>query len=143
MKRTFIVAGLFALAVIFTSILPAQNTTNIPQVQHTPSKNGIISWSGYVAETSLSDPQSGAVTDVKGSWTVPTATGSYSGDTGYSCIWVGIDGWTNKKDKQTGTVEQVGTEQDWVNGQPVYYAWYEMYPQPSVTLIGDIISPGD
>src|SRR5439155_9436556 len=65
-------------------------------------------WSGYAAETSLSSPQDGAVTDVKGSWIVPAVTASSSSKT-YSSAWLGIDGYSD------GTVEQIVTEQDWSN----------------------------
>ena len=73
---------------------------------------------------------SGAVTAVAGSWTVPTVTGS---GTGYSAIWVGIDGY------QSSTVEQIGTEQD-AGGD---YAWYEMYPAASQTISSLAASAGD
>src|SRR5262249_49908254 len=55
-------------------------------------------------------PQAGAVSDVAGDWTTPTLK-CESGN-GDSSIWVGIDGMANN------TVEQIGTEQDCVNGQP-------------------------
>ena len=54
---------------------------------------------------------------VYGSWIVPTVSGSSSGKT-YSAVWVGIDGYASDS-----TVEQIGTEQDVVNGTPVYQAW--------------------
>src|SRR5262249_704814 len=67
------------------------------------------------------------LTDVKGSWTQPSATCS-SGQTAYSSFWVGIDGDT------TNTVEQTGTDADCASGTPTYYAWYEMYPKFPVNL---------
>ena len=63
-----------------------------------PNASTSTNWSGYAVQT-----KSGAVTAVAGSWTVPTVSGS---GTGYSAIWVGIDGY------QSSTVEQIGTEQD-------------------------------
>ena len=66
---------------------------------------------------------------------MPTVTGSGKGST-YSAVWVGIDGYTSS------TVEQIGTEEDVVNGKAEYSAWYEMYPQNSVT-IAMTIKPGD
>ena len=77
-------------------------------------------WSGDVAETSLSNPQSDSVSAVSGTWTVPTATGT---GTEYSSVWVGIDGYNSS------SVEQLGTDSDVVNGVAQYYVWYEMYPQ--------------
>lgn len=86
-------------------------------------------WSGYAIST-----PAGAVTAVSGSWTVPTVTGT---STGYAASWVGIDGFSSP------TVEQIGTEADIINGQPTYYAWYEMYPSASVNLTNLTIKPGD
>jgi hypothetical protein len=66
--------------------------------------------------------------------------GPLSGQT-YSCTWVGIDGYNNK------TVEQIGTEQDWINGSPVYYAWWEMASvglhQPQQLIPTMTVHPGD
>ena len=79
------------------------------------------------------------MTAVSGSWIVPTVTGPSSGTT-YSCVWVGIDGYNG------ATVEQVGTEQDMVNGSPVYRAWWEMFSsgiRQSEQFITMTILPGD
>lgn len=85
-------------------------------------------WSGYATS-------GGRYTDVKGSWTQPSATCS-SGETSYSSFWVGIDGDT------TNTVEQTGTDADCSSGTPTYYAWYEMYPKfPS--NYSNTVAPGD
>ncbi len=93
-------------------------------------------WSGYAVETSLSSPQTDSVTDVQGSWTVPATTAGTASRT-YSSSWVGIDGYSD------GTVEQIGTEQDWTSGQAKYYAWFEMYPKRSYLISGFPVSPGD
>ena len=84
-------------------------------------------WAGYASEVNLNSFKSdiNTVTAVSGSWTVPAVTGT---GTAYSSIWVGIDGY------DSNTVEQIGTDSDIVNGQPQYYAWYEMYPKDSVSL---------
>ena len=63
--------------------------------------------------------QSTSVSYVAGSWVVPTVSTKTNG---YSSVWVGIDGYSSS------TVEQIGTEEDVVNGKATYYAWYEMYP---------------
>src|SRR5205823_1453128 len=68
------------------------------------------------------------------SWVVPAV--SASNVASYSSAWVGIDGFNSK------TVEQIGTDSDYVNGKAQYYAWYEMYPAGSVTL-GLSIHAGD
>jgi len=101
------------------------------------NKNGTSSnWGGYALETSLSAPQNNAVSDVKGQWTVPSVTASTSPNT-YSSIWVGIDGYSD------GSVEQTGTEQDWSNGHPVYYAWFEMYPKSAYQILNFPVNSGD
>ena len=74
-------------------------------------------WSGYVAATNLGNPQANSVSAVQGDWTVPTVTGPSSGFFDTS-IWVGIDGYN------ASTVEQLGTDQQVVNGTPVYNAWW-------------------
>jgi hypothetical protein len=92
-------------------------------------------WSGYAAETNLSAPASNAVTQVSGSWNVPTVTGKTNA---YSSVWVGIDGYSSN------SVEQLGTEQDTSrSGATTYYAWWEMYPNPLVQITSMTISPGD
>jgi hypothetical protein len=85
-------------------------------------------WSGYAVSTGA-----GAVSRVAGSWVVPAVATTVSG---YSSAWVGIDGWSSS------TVEQIGTDSDYINGRAQYYAWYEMYPAGSVTLSLSI-HPGD
>ncbi len=105
------------------------NTTANP-----PQEN----WSGYYAATNVSKPPADSVTYVAGTWTVPTVTAT-SGDTD-SSIWVGIDG----PGPSALTVEQIGTTQKIVNGQPTYYAWWEMVsgdvgPEQEIMTV----SPGD
>ncbi len=95
-------------------------------VPATPANS--LNWSGYAVNTG-----SGAVTTVSGDWVVPAVSTTVSG---YSSAWVGIDGWSSN------TVEQIGTDSDYVNGQVQYYAWYEMYPAAPVNL-SMTITPGD
>lgn len=85
-----------------------------------------LNWAGYAVETNLALPRSGAVSDVKGQWTVPSLTCGSSSTS--SSAWIGIDGYAN------GTVEQVGTEHDCLKGRPYYAAWWEMYPSPKVKM---------
>lgn len=89
-------------------------------------KNGTsLNWAGYAVETNLTNPANSAVSDVKGNWVVPTVSCAGVTINTYSATWIGIDGYSDN------SVEQTGTEQDCINGQPAYYAWYEMYPKPS------------
>lgn len=93
-------------------------------------------WSGYAAVSSISSPADGFVNSVTGSWVIPTVTLNSSQDT-YVATWVGIDGFSD------GTVEQIGTEQDCVNGIQENYAWVEFYPGPSRIIRGFTVNVGD
>src|SRR5215468_8397265 len=110
------------------------------------SKNAVtanttsVNWSGYAVETNLASPQAYAFTDVQATWVVPSVSPSASSNhnTAYSSTWIGLDGDSSS----SKTVEQIGIEQDYINGKAVYYAWYEMYPKALVTL-DLVIQPGD
>jgi hypothetical protein len=106
----------------------------MPVIRHGSGK--AANWAGYVAAPDLSIPLKHSVTDVQGSWRVPTVASSGTLDTS-SAIWVGIDGDLDR------TVEQIGTEQDWTSGAPVYYAWFEMYPARGFLITAIPIQPGD
>lgn len=81
-------------------------------------------WSGYAIAGATSTSTGVTVTSVSASWTVPK--GTCSGRTAqYAAFWIGIDGW------YSDTVEQIGTDTDCSSGSPVYYAWYEFYPENS------------
>lgn len=88
-------------------------------------------WSGYAVTAS-----SGTVSSVSGSFIVPTVTCS-SKSTTYAAVWVGIDGYSDS------TVEQTGILADCSGGVASYSAWYEFYPNPSVTISSVTVSPGD
>jgi len=78
-------------------------------------------YAGYGAELSRHD-----VTSVTGSWTQPRGTCTGTQSTGFGA-WVGIENEDN--------LEQIGTAVDCVHGQgPVYYVWYEMFPDPSIRI---------
>ena len=103
-------------------------------------------WAGY-ADTD------DTFNSVSSSWTEPTVDCSNSGASlgsllgassllggpgAASAFWVGLDGYTST------SVEQLGTDSDCDSGTPSYYAWYEMYPNPSVTLPSTYpVQPGD
>jgi len=93
-------------------------------------------WSGYAVTGA-----SGSVTDVKGSWTVPTVACSSGSkrqsQSQYSSFWIGIDGFSDS------TVEQLGTDSDCQNGKPTYYAWFEFYPNPMYLINNLTVHPGD
>ncbi len=100
-----------------------------PSAKVAPIASAAVNWSGYAVSSSAD-----SVSYVAGSWIEPAVN---SKQTGYSAIWVGIDGYTSS------TVEQIGTEADVVNGQVMHYAWYEMYPSDSVTIPNFTVKAGD
>jgi hypothetical protein len=90
-------------------------------------------WSGY-AVTGLE----GSVSSVTGSWIVPSVNCEGTNPTvGAASFWIGIDGYT------TATVEQTGTDSDCASGTPLYYAWYEFFPDPGITITTIEVKPGD
>jgi hypothetical protein len=101
-------------------------------------KNTTVSsgnWCGFVASINLLNPVKYVVTKVAGSWKVPNIVAS-TGNTSCS-LWVGIDG------AGSSSVEQLGTEHDWSNGQESHYAWFEMFPNPSHEIVGFPVAVGD
>jgi hypothetical protein len=131
-----ILAGLFA-----NSLRPVISDPMIPVPGLSPSAavSGITStssynWAGYAVVTKAAKP----VTDVKGSWIVPSYTGAAcnANQEWDSVFFVGIDGFSSK------TVEQIGTEIFCFEGTVSYDAWYEFYPANSL-LIAHAIFPGD
>ncbi len=91
-------------------------------------------WAGYIVQSSSLAPRAGSVSRVAGEWTVPAVVCGPAES--YSSVWVGIDGYHN------GTVEQIGTRQNCTGGQPVYGAFYQLYPDPLVPTAMEV-HPGD
>ena len=105
----------------------------IPRIRLWESTSG--NWSGYAVPLGTRGV-SDIFSDVQGTWTVPTVTGNKRSTT-YSSTWVGLDGYDN------GTVEQIGTEQDWTGGGQQNYVWFEMYPSGAYEIEGFPVDPGD
>jgi hypothetical protein len=122
--RVAALAGALLASLLFASAATAQPRVDATLVHSPPAfligHSLSTNWSGYSSYSS-----SGTFTDVVGSWVQPTAT--CTNKTTYSSFWVGLDGYNS------GSVEQIGTDADCSHG-PVYYAWYEMYPNPPVNL---------
>jgi hypothetical protein len=100
-----------------------------------PLKSTSTNWSGYVVQTAFPTGANNTVTDVTATWVVPTVL-SGTNDA-YAANWIGIDGFSSP------TVEQIGTEQDWIGGAPFYAAWWEMFPGGSVTIPSVGVHAGD
>jgi len=95
---------------------------------HTTAQS--TNWSGYAATGG-----NGSFTSVSASWTEPTATCGGHGSQ-YASFWVGLDGYNSS------SVEQTGSEVDCSGSRAIYYAWYEMYPNPSHSY-SNTVRPGD
>jgi hypothetical protein len=121
--RTLTAVAAATLAFAPSALAQAPNGHAPIQGKHGRVSSTSTNWSGYdVTGTS------GAI-DVKGTWVQPAVVQCFSRrENSWSSPWVGIDGDTS------GTVEQIGTDSDCVNGQPYYYAWYEMYPKGLVQI---------
>jgi hypothetical protein len=87
-------------------------------------------WAGYsIAGASF--------TSAQGSWIVPEVDCSGVKGNQATAVWVGLDGDTSS------TVEQIGTSSDCSGSDPVYYAWYEFYPNPVQLITVVPVNPGD
>ncbi|MGC8539411.1 MAG: G1 family glutamic endopeptidase [Phycisphaerae bacterium] len=126
-------AGAFAAIATAGLIgLPAgASATSIAPTDFSVVQSG--NWAGYIANTT-SNTQT--FTNVVGSWQVPAVAKPASGGT-YSSFWVGLDG------SGSPTVEQLGTSSFYTSSGANYYAWYEMYPQPSIAITTMTVKPGD
>jgi hypothetical protein len=137
--RVFRVFAIVSLAILATALFAAATSRSAtaqvaPALSHQPpafliGHSSSLNWAGYSSYAG-----DGTFTDVKGSWTQPTATCSRK--TTYSSFWVGLDGYNSS------TVEQLGTEADCSGGKPSYYAWWEIYPSPSNSIRGFTVTPG-
>ncbi|MCX6989535.1 MAG: G1 family endopeptidase [Chlamydiae bacterium] len=92
-------------------------------------------WSGYAGATNILNPTHGAVTAVTGAWVIPVV--QRSSNQTYSASWIGIDGLSN------GSVEQIGTAHNWINGSQQNYVWFEMYPKSAYVINGFPVANGD
>jgi hypothetical protein len=72
---------------------------------------------------------------VTGQWKVTAAAPSRKPT--YSSEWVGIDGYSNS------SLIQTGTESDYYNGKPHYYAWWEILPAAEAVIPTISVQPGD
>jgi len=77
-------------------------------------------WAGYAA-TGV------PYTHVTGSWRQPTVQCNADGDA-FASFWVGLGGFRAR------AIQQIGTGTGCVNGQAIAYSWYQLLPNPPVTL---------
>jgi hypothetical protein len=94
----------------------------------------VSQWSGYIVASDIQN-RSPVVSNVSASWTVPEVKPSENNT--FSGVWVGIGGYGEE------TLIQTGTEQEYINGKLVYYAWYELLPDYLVHIPNLHVRPGD
>jgi hypothetical protein len=113
---------------------PSPSPAASPSPLQPPVVTSARNWAGYVVASDLSNPDA-KVVGVSASWTVPSVTDI--GIDAFSAAWIGIGGQFDR------SLIQAGTEQDFVGGQPVYSAWYELLPDTSNPIDSIRVSPGD
>jgi Peptidase A4 family len=94
-----------------------------------------FNWSGYADATSTKQ----TFTKVSGAWTTPSVT--CNAEDQITSNWVGLDGF-GVKNFTNATVEQLGTISWCFQGTPIYFTWYEMFPN-GTTEVGTTLKPGD
>jgi hypothetical protein len=99
-----------------------------------PASLRLSQWSGYMVASDV-QKRSPVVSSVSASWVVPEVNPSENFT--FSGMWVGIGGYGEE------TLIQTGTEQEYVNGRSVYYAWYELLPDYLIQIPRIHVQPGD
>ena len=114
-----------------TKVHPKKTFPNIQYSAPFRSTN----WSGYAVAPSFKEPTPGAVSHVRGSWTVPSIAASEH-DT-HCAIWIGMGGFLES------SAQQIGTSHSWEAGQQNNYAWFEMYPHGAYEIGKFPVDQGD
>jgi len=96
-----------------------------------------LNWAGYAVEG-----HRGAFRTVSAAWTEPKVNCQGVRGRRFSSFWVGLDGFFLPNQTPDLSVEQLGTDADCNHTRPVYFAWWEMFPNPSVNL-RTTVRPGD
>jgi hypothetical protein len=150
--KTFLLglAGAGALGAVVTTVTlapaaaVAQGSVARTYATAARSVNEVSSnWSGYVATghgtTTTTPSPDTKFRNATGTWKQPAAT-CVPGRASASAVWVGLGGYSTS----STVLEQAGTSADCdVTGRPSYYAWYELVPEPSITIKNLKIAPGD
>jgi len=105
-----------------------------PNQTHNPPSYKVSQWSGYIVASDIQN-RSPVVSRVSASWIVPEVRPSENDM--FSGVWIGIGGYGED------TLIQTGTEQEYINDQDVYYAWYELLPDYLVRIPNIHVRAGD
>jgi hypothetical protein len=144
--------GLYHEPILGKSVLPGLGQILGHGVRHATDVQS-QNWSGYADDQDTYN-------SVAASWTQPAVDCSAGGGVGGGVLggllganglgnllgpgssaasfWVGLDGYNSN------SVEQLGADSDCNGTTPTYYAWWEMYPNPSQVLSSSYpVKPGD
>ncbi|TRO47657.1 hypothetical protein E2P60_02670 [Candidatus Bathyarchaeota archaeon] len=124
---TFIIG---AVAVFYSINLFFRSSSPIEK----PAVLRVSEWSGYILTSDMQSP-SPVISYVSASWMVPEVKPSENMT--FSGVWIGIGGYGEE------SLIQAGTEQEYLNNKPVYYAWYELLPDYLVRIPTLHVQPGD
>jgi len=105
-----------------------------PSQPDEPASLRVSQWSGYIVASDMQN-RSPAISSVSASWTVPEVKPSENNT--FAGVWVGIGGYGEE------TLIQTGTEQEYIDGRSVYYAWYELLPDYLTRIPNFRIRPSD
>ena len=126
--------GLYHQPIIGKVVLPGLGQVLGHGLRHATNVQS-QNWSGYA------DNQD-TYNSVAASWIQPAVNCSSYGGGGpgssAASFWVGLDGYASN------SVEQLGADSDCNGTTPTYYAWWEMFPNPSQVLSSSYpVHPGD
>jgi len=136
------IIGKVTLPGVLGSLLGGGNGAGLRRATAVSSSN----WSGYAdtndtfgsVSSSWTEPSVNCADSNSGLDGVLSLSDLLGGPGAASAFWVGLDGYNST------SVEQLGTDSDCDSGTPSYYAWYEMYPNPSEVLPSQYpVQPGD
>ena len=134
-----IAAGLLSLSVLaLVGPAPGASQARVFAIRAVGDGQVSSNWAGYALTGTDASGAPTTYTNVVGSWVQPKVR-CIAGQPSYSAFWVGLGGFS--ADAQA--LEQIGTESNCdARGRPVYAAWYEIVPAPSIP-IAMRIAPGD
>jgi hypothetical protein len=133
-----VAAALIALLVLAIAAVEAGGTSHKRYAARAAAADVSSNWAGY-AVTSANPSTPISFTSVTGTWTQTTANCTGNEASSASAFWVGLGGY----DVESQALEQIGTDADCsASGQPSYYAWWELVPDPPSNLKLKI-RPGD
>lgn len=137
-SRAVLAQAVHALKEKLATSIPYNEPTQLASRGAGVTELGSYNWSGF-ADGATDQPFSSCAqgdgcesfTGVSASWQIQAVrcpSAPFQNEDQIVAQWVGIDGLNDT------TVEQLGTYGWCFEGQPYYFAWYELYPQATVVV---------